>query len=102
MTLRDRKNLDLAHELQRCTLQIPGVCRGVSNEGCEPAHGPKSMLDGGMGHKSDDVFAAACHECHVEIDSGKSLTREDRQWYWLRGCARTWAMLMKLGLLKVA
>ena len=55
-----------------------------------------------MGMKSDDVFAAACHDCHAEIDQGGNLSKEDRQWYLLRGAARTWSELMKRALLKVA
>lgn len=100
--LRSRALLDLAHELHRCTLAIPGVCQGFAAEGLEPAHGPKSLLGGGVGQKPDDVFAAACHACHAEIDQGKSLTREERRCYWLTGCARTWAELMRTGKLKVA
>lgn len=102
MPLRSRKLLDLAHRINACQIQIPDVCKGYSDHGCEPAHGPKSMLNGGMGCKSDDVFAAACHACHSEIDQGRTLSREDRQWYWLRGAARTWALLMKTEMLKVA
>lgn len=102
MTYRSRKLLDLAHSMHDCTLQIPGVCSGYSAEGCEPAHGPKSMLNGGMGCKSADVFAAACHSCHAEIDQGKALSKDDRQWYWLRGAARTWAKLMEAGRIVVA
>lgn len=101
MTYRNRKLLDLAHSVCECQLQIPGVCIGHSAHGCEPAHGPKLMLGGGMGCKSADVFAAACHACHVAIDQGKELSKEDRQWYWLRGAARTWAKLMESGLLCV-
>ena len=65
------------------------------------AHGPKSWLNGGGALKAADVFAAACHPCHVELDQGRRLTREERQWYWGRGAARTWAELMRLGWLKV-
>lgn len=101
-TLRSRGLLDLAHEINQCQIQIPDVCTGYSPEGCEPAHGPRSMLDGGGALKSSDVFAAGCHACHIEIDQGKRLSREDRQWYWLRGMARTWALLVRTGRLKVA
>lgn len=100
--LRSRRLLDLAHDVHECKVGIPGVCIGYSVEGCEPAHLPKSMLGGGMGMKSDDVFAAACHDCHAEIDQGGNLSKEDRQWYLLRGAARTWSELMKRALLKVA
>lgn len=102
MPLRSRSHLDLAHEIHDCTIGIPSVCAGYSVEGCEPAHGPKSMLDGGMGCKSADVFAASCHACHVEIDQGSTLSREDRQWFWMRGAVRTWALLLKAGKLRVA
>ena len=101
MTYRNRRLLDLAHSIKACQLQIPEVCIGHQEHGCEPAHGPKSWLDGGAGLKSADVFAAACHPCHVELDQGKLLSRAERQWYWGRGCARTWAELMRLGWLEV-
>lgn len=101
MSLRNRRLLDLAHGLHECTLQVPGVCLGYAPDGLEPCHGPKSLLNGGMGCKSDDVFAAACAPCHREVDQGKALAREDRQFYLLRGIARTWAALMKAGALEV-
>lgn len=101
MTYRNRKLLDLAHEMHHCTLEIPGVCVGYS-EGLEPAHGPKSWLNGGGAIKSDDVFAGACHPCHAELDQGKSLTRAEREFYWGRGAARTWVELMKRGMLVIA
>lgn len=102
MTFRSRALLDLAHGIQACTIGIPEVCTGHCEGGCEPAHGPKSWLNGGGALKSDDVFAASCHACHVEIDQGKLLSRDERAFYWGRGCARTWAELMRLGWLKVA
>lgn len=100
--LRNRRLLDLAHGMRVCTVGIPACCTGPSPEGLEPAHGPKSWLDGGGAMKSADVFAAACHACHAELDQGRRLTREERQWYWARGAVRTWAALMKSGKLKVA
>lgn len=98
---RNRRLLNLAHSINECQIGLPDVCAGYSVDGCEPAHGPKSMLGGGGALKSDDVFAAGCHACHVEIDQGKRLSRDERQWFWLRGAARTWALLMKRGLLQV-
>lgn len=92
--------LDLAHDLHECTLNVPGYCKGYVPEGLEPCHGPKSMLNGGMGCKSDDVFAAGCNPCHAAIDQGSKLSREDRQFYLLRGIARTWAALAKAGRLR--
>lgn len=101
-THRDRKLLDLAHKLNECQIQIPGVCQGYSPEGCEPAHS-NQMEDGhGRGIKSHDcLHAAACHACHVEIDQGNKLNREDKVFYWTRGLKRTLLEYFKRGLLVV-
>lgn len=102
MTYRSRSLLDLAHRVNECQMGIPGVCEEYSAHGCEPAHGPKSWLSGGIGCKSDDIHAASCHSCHVEIDQGKTLSRDERQWYWGRAAARTWALYLRNGWLKVS
>lgn len=102
MTYRSRRLLDLAHGIKACQIGIPEVCEAFCPHGCEPAHGPKSWLGGGASLKSADVFAAACHSCHRELDQGKRLSREDRAYFWGRGAARTWAELMRLGWLEVA
>ena len=99
--MRSRKLLDLAHEYHYCTINMLG-CKGYESEGLEPAHGPKYWLDGGGAMKASDVFAMACHWCHAEIDQGRRLTREEREWYWGRGAARTWAILMQDGKLRIA
>ena len=99
---RSRRLLDLAHELHECTLTIPGVCQGYVPEGLEPAHGPKSLLGGGVGQKSHDIFAAACHACHAELDQGRLLSRRERHEIWAMGAAKTWVLLLERGWLKVA
>ena len=99
--MRSRAALDLAHGMHECTLEIPDACRGYVLEGLEPCHGPKSWLDGGGAMKASDVFAAGCHWCHVELDQGNRLTRDEKEWYWGRGAARTWAHLLATGKLKV-
>lgn len=93
-TLRSRVLLDLAHEMQTCQVRVPGVCKGVVPAGLEPAHPNWQWANRGVGHKADDVFAAACHDCAVWIDySGNP--REEREYYWLRGAIRTWSYLMR-------
>ena len=49
------------------------------------------MRDGkGKGIKAHDFrIAALCHECHVNIDSGKDLTREERFDVWERAHRET-------------
>ena len=101
--VRSRRLLDRCHELTHCTLQIPGVCIGVSPEGLEPAHANMEAAGKGMGIKADDTcIAAACHPCHVELDQGKNLSRDERQWYWLRGYMRTMRAFFQRGWIRVA
>lgn len=99
MTYRNRGYLDLAHEMQTCTVRTQW-CVGVSPEGLEPAHGDWSWLGRGIGHKaSDAVFAATCHQCHRAIDGLYGLSQAERQDYWMRGAITTWRWLVESGLL---
>ena len=99
---RSRKLLDLAHRVQECQVRIPGVCRGYSEHGCEPAHSNQQRHGKGVGHKADDCYhAAACHDCHVAIDQGRKLSREDKQHYWRLGFERTFKLYLENGWLGV-
>ncbi len=99
MTYRSRRMLDLAHAMQSCQVQTP-ACIGASPDGLEPAHGNWQWLGRGIGHKSTDaVFAACCRPCHQAIDSGATLTRAEKEMYWMRGAVRTWRWLMEAGLI---
>lgn len=101
---RNRRLLDLAHGINECTLQIPGVCIGWSDHGCEPAHANNWRPEygkGGARKAHDCFFAAACHACHVEIDQGKRLDNEERHEYWRRGQSRTLLALFRAGKLTV-
>ena len=78
---RNRKLLDLAHKVEYCQIQIPGVCTGYTG-GCEPAHSNEYRHGKGKGMKSHDVFhGAGCRACHYEIDNGKLLSKDDRRHY---------------------
>ncbi len=95
MPMRNRRMLDLAHEMQTCTIRAPG-CRGVVPGGLIPCHGNWQWLGKGVGLKADDVFAAGCHHCHDVID-GRShpvLSRTEREELWMRGAIRTWSFLV--------
>lgn len=99
---RNRKLLDLAHRLNQCTLQIPDVCIGYSPEGLEPCHSNWQEEGIGMGIKADDsVFAAGCHQCHMALDDGNKLNREEKIWFWRRGVIRTVRELFKREWIKV-
>jgi hypothetical protein len=53
----------------------------------------------GRGIKADDnLIASLCHSCHMEIDQGKGLTKEERQKIWLYAHKKTVGKLHLLGL----
>ena len=64
-------------------------------------HNDMQSLGKGMGHKSVDIGSAGCPGCHHEIGPGKRLSREDRQYYTLRGTVRTVAALIENGTLTI-
>ncbi len=99
MTYRNRKLLDLAHQLSTCLVQGP-TCIGHEPNGLQPAHANWSYLGRGIGHKSGDVFAASCRACHAYIDG--SAPRAEREYWWLRGAAKTWLTLMERQWLVIA
>jgi len=96
---RNRKLLDIAHEIHECTIQIPDICQGYVPEGCEPVHANWGSWSGkGMGTKGHDfLWAAGCHSCHVEIDQGASLPRSSRVEYWRTAFIRTQIILWETG-----
>lgn len=103
MIYRNRRLLDLAHEINDCQMRIDGVCIGYSPDGCEPAHSNEQRHGKGAGIKANDVFhVAACHPCHVEFDQGRRLTGEQRRHIFAAGFERTVAEYWRLGLVRVA
>lgn len=103
MNYRNRKLLDLAHELHDCTAQIEGVCIGYSEHGLEPAHSNQSVHGKGGHLKAHDCFhAAMCHNCHAELDQGKHLSREERREIWQRAYDATILEYFKRGWLSVS
>lgn len=89
----------LCHEIP-CTARIPGVCIGGNGQ-C--SHSNQSRHGKGKSMKAHSCFIAAiCQACHVEIDSGKNLTREQREDIWNLAHARTLLYLFQTGLVVVA
>lgn len=87
---RNRKLLDLAHKLS-CQ------CCG-KHGGSEPAHSNQSCHGKGMSIKAHDVFfAALCHDCHRELDQGKSMTFEEKCDMWQRAHDKTLLEIFRLG-----
>lgn len=69
------------------------------------AHGPKSLVGGGIGVKADDYFIAfLCHHCHSVVDGRDSITtirRSERDERWLRAHFQTMAYLWRKGVIGV-
>lgn len=103
MSYRSRALLDLAHRVDHCTIELPGVCKGYCPDGCEPAHSNQLRHGKGRSIKAEDHFhAAACHVCHAELDQGRLFSREDKAAYWQSGFERTLSIYFGRGWIKVA
>lgn len=77
-----------------CMVRVAGVvCTGQ----VVPAHPNRQDLGKGTGIKAGDAVAAACWACHHEIDNGKRLTRDEAQWYQMRGFMRTYLEAVRRG-----
>lgn len=97
---RNRKLLDLAHRLNLCQFQIPGVCIGYSLPGCEPAHSNESAHGKGVGIKAaDDKHIASCMPCHRHYDANM-IPKEIRRKVVDQAIARTFAEYKKNDWLK--
>ena len=99
MNFRSRALLDLAYELP-CTGRITSDC---GNSMSEPAHANEAAWGKGKSLKAHDfAFAAMCRSCHAELDQGSTMSRESRQFIWLRGHVETMRLLWERGLVRVA
>lgn len=99
---RDRKLLDLAHQVNECQLRLPG-CQGYT-EGCEPAHSNQLRHGKGMGIKAHDHYhVSACHNCHMMYDGQikHTIDRCEMDQYWQEGWERTMDLYFRNGWLGV-
>lgn len=99
MTYRNRKLLDLAHDMP-CQARFPHVCNGPS----VPAHSNQQIFGRGFAHKSDDCFfAALCPAAHDLID-GRSpgMDKETKQAEWLAAYVATQRWLWQNNLVRAA
>lgn len=89
MTYRNRRLLDLAHEMS-CHAAFPHDCNQW--DGCVPAHSNWQIWGRGSGHKTPDwAFAAVCPNAHAILDPKVSpvFDREQRQTEWLKAFVGT-------------
>ncbi len=105
MNYRNRKLLDLAHNIARCT-NCDAFCSG-----CEPAHENGVEAGKGFGIKAhDNRHAALCHACHAWYDQGRGSdptgcydgTKPDKADMWNRAHKRTFDLYWGQGWLKLA
>lgn len=73
------RNKKLLEIVRQCPCQICGV-----EDGTVVAAHSNQLRDGkGKGIKAHDYrIAALCYKCHMELDQGKNLSKEDRVNYW--------------------
>ena len=63
------------------------------------AHSNLSKHGKGRGIKASDAFAASlCFACHMELDQGSKMTREEREQMWQAAHEKTVKKLIELGL----
>lgn len=94
---RNRELLDLAYKVP-CMLRLPCCIGGTG----EPAHSNQSRHGKGGSIKAHDCFfASGCRACHVELDQGRTLTREEKFEVWQRGHEATMLFLFQRGYLRV-
>ena len=95
MTYRNPDLLRLARKAPRCM-----ACNRPNDGTVVAAHSNERK---GMGLKAPDhMWAAMCGKCHIRLDQGADLSREDRRAMWLRAYWFTQDWLWEVGLLVVA
>lgn len=76
-------------------------CQLCGAHGVQVAHSNQARDGKGMGLKSYPWrVAALCPACHVEIDSGKNLSRSERIERWDEAHRKTIGELFSLGLIR--
>ena len=66
------------------------------------AHSNLQMHGKGMGIKAEDCYTAwLCGVCHSKLDQGSQMSKLERKEFMLTAIARTYAQMLRLGILKV-
>lgn len=79
--------------------QLP--CQLCGKHGVQVSHSNQSRDGKGMGLKAKPYrVAALCPACHVEIDSGKNLSKSERVERWDEAHRNTIGQLFELGLIR--
>lgn len=61
-----------------------------TSEGVQASHSNWSEHGKGRSIKASDIYTAAlCYSCHIAIDSGKDLTKDQRKEMWMNAYKKT-------------
>ena len=95
MTYRNKTLLEIVRDIpcQHCEIADGTVVAAHSNQ----------LRDGkGRGIKSHDYrIAALCYACHMELDQGKNLSKQERVEMWEEAHRKTIGLLFDNGKLQV-
>jgi hypothetical protein len=93
---RNKKLLEIVRQspCQHCETEDGTIVAAHSNQ----------LRDGkGRSIKAHDYrIAALCYKCHMELDQGKSLSRDDRREFWEEAHRKTIGWLFETGRLDVS
>lgn len=65
-------------------------CQHCGAEGTQAAHANLSCFGKGMGRKASDfAIMALCPTCHMGLDQGKSMTKEERRSFQFEMISKT-------------
>ncbi len=96
MIYRNKKLLEIVRQspCQHCKTEDGTIVAAHSNQ----------LRDGkGRSIKAHDYrIAALCYKCHMELDQGKSLSREDRREFWEEAHRKTIGWLFETGRLDIS
>lgn len=96
MIYRNKKLLEIVRQspCQHCETEDGTIVAAHSNQ----------LRDGkGRSIKAHDYrIAALCYKCHMELDQGKSLSRDDRREFWEEAHRKTIGWLFETGRLDVS
>lgn len=94
---RNKKLLEAVRDIPVCS-----GC-GKHNDGTVcAAHSNRLQHGKGRGLKAHDCFIAAlCYNCHVSLDQGTSMSREERQDFWQQAHDTTMLWLWMSGKIQI-
>jgi hypothetical protein len=84
--------------LEACR-QIPCQHCGQSDGTVVASHSNQARHGKGRSIKSSDQFVASlCHSCHMRLDQGKDMSRDEREVFWQAAFEKTVQRLVSLQL----